>query len=306
MARDIRLHTNFLTHFKTIRLKRHAGPAGIIRLLQLWLWAADVCPDGDLTGISDSELNEIMGWGDGSDFIGMLTESGFLDGEESARKVHGWGDAQPWLLDADERSKSAKKAAKSRWNRHLPNMRPHDAPASKKVMRPHNARIGTSRSDPDRSGTDKSNQSGVEFSKSFLAWWERWRKSPAHQLGSGPGGRGKAWKAWKTHVDAKEQGLLAATSNYLNDCVAGESKTQHAATWLANDWREWVDRRPRGIVDPRGSQATQNRRVESASDAIMAENEKRAQEVKPATDEERANVAALARSVAEKFGGTTR
>jgi hypothetical protein len=81
----IRLYVSFFTHRKTMRLRRELGT--IEPVLRLWVWAAENAPDGDLSGISDEDLEDAMGWrGEPGKAIGCIRGCGFLDGS----LLHGW------------------------------------------------------------------------------------------------------------------------------------------------------------------------------------------------------------------------
>lgn len=108
---DARINVDFPTHRKTKRLLRRLGPAGPWYLVRLWLWAARNHPSGDLSGLSDEDIEEAIDWpADVGALVPALVECGFADGDERERALHDWADHQPWAIGADMRS------AKARWN----------------------------------------------------------------------------------------------------------------------------------------------------------------------------------------------
>jgi hypothetical protein len=123
MADDARISTAFPRHPKTVKLQRRLGAAGCWSLVCLFLWVADNRPDGDLSGMSDEDLEIAAGWsGDQNSFVATLCEVGFLDGRDSERSIHDWVEHNPWAAKRGERVAKAKKAAAARWETAAQNM----------------------------------------------------------------------------------------------------------------------------------------------------------------------------------------
>ena len=62
MADDARISTAFPRHPKTVKLQRRLGATGCGSLVCLFLWVADNRPDGDLSGMSDEDIEIAAGW----------------------------------------------------------------------------------------------------------------------------------------------------------------------------------------------------------------------------------------------------
>lgn len=123
MADDARISTAFPRHPKTVKLQRRLGATGCWSLVCLFLWVADNRPDGDLSGMSDEDIEIAAGWsGDPNTFVGALVEVGFLDGQDSVRSIHDWVEHNPWAATRGERVAKAKKAAAARWGTSDPSM----------------------------------------------------------------------------------------------------------------------------------------------------------------------------------------
>lgn len=119
MNGDLRVHTTFLRHPKTRRLRRRLGADGVLSLLALWIFAAESRPSGVLTGLDAPDLEEVSEWtGETGAFIEALVDTGFLDVEGDLYIVHDWAQNNPWAAGAEERSAKARKAAEARWERH--------------------------------------------------------------------------------------------------------------------------------------------------------------------------------------------
>lgn len=101
MSLDARLSVLLPSHPKTKKLIRRLGKAGAWDLVRLFLWVASNRSDGDLSGLSDEDLELSIDFdGDDGAFIAALVEVGFIDGQEGARRVHDWGvDALAWPAD---------------------------------------------------------------------------------------------------------------------------------------------------------------------------------------------------------------
>ena len=118
MADDARISTALPKHFKTLKLKRRLGAPGCWSLVCLFLWVAENKPSGDLTGMSDEEIEIVGQWeGELGAFAAELVSVGFLDGDDGARTVHDWQEHNPWAFYRPQRVENAKKAIAIRWGK---------------------------------------------------------------------------------------------------------------------------------------------------------------------------------------------
>lgn len=112
MTTDARVSTALPSHPKTKKLMRRLGHGGAWKLICLFLWAAANKPSGDLSGMSDEDIELAVDWdGEEGAFVSALVEVGFLDGQESGRSIHDWQDHNRWALGAEERRDGARLAA---------------------------------------------------------------------------------------------------------------------------------------------------------------------------------------------------
>lgn len=98
----IESHQSLLRHRKTLRaasLLKIGRHQLIGHLHALWWWALDnVAEDGDLSGISDSEIDAAAEY-DAGGFAEALAHAGFLDGDaDEARSLHDWSEYAGRLL----------------------------------------------------------------------------------------------------------------------------------------------------------------------------------------------------------------
>jgi len=106
---DIRLSCAFHQHPKTRKVFRRLGAAGPWALVCLFLWARSSRPDGDLTGLSDEDIEIAADWdGDDGQLVATLLACGFLDGDYAERRIHDWEEHQPWSAGSEDRSERAK------------------------------------------------------------------------------------------------------------------------------------------------------------------------------------------------------
>ena len=111
MALDARIAVGFPTHPKTKKLIRRIGVGGAWSLVCLFLWASVNRSDGDLTGMSDEDIELAAEWvGDDGALVAALVSVRYLDGAEDNRSIHDWVDHNPWAAGSDMRS------ARARWN----------------------------------------------------------------------------------------------------------------------------------------------------------------------------------------------
>lgn len=109
---DARIQTSLPTHPKTKKLIRRLGAGGAWHLVRLFLWAAENRTDGDLSGLSDEDLELAVDFeGEEGLFVQTLVSVGFLDGDAGARRIHDWAEHNPWAAGAEARSEKSKWAA---------------------------------------------------------------------------------------------------------------------------------------------------------------------------------------------------
>lgn len=112
MATDARLDVGLATHPKTKKLVRRLGGDGAWRLVCLFLWCAANRPNGNLTGLSDEDIELAVDWpGAEGEFVAALRDVGFLDGDELNSEIHDWAEHNPWVSDSEARSEKARWAA---------------------------------------------------------------------------------------------------------------------------------------------------------------------------------------------------
>ncbi|MFD2206621.1 hypothetical protein [Kiloniella antarctica] len=111
---DIRLQCGFHSHPKTIKLIRKIGHEGAFCLTQLWCWAAENRPKGDLAGLDIDDIEIAAGWtGEEGKFHAAILGT-WLDED---LKLHTWEDHQGYIFHAEERSEKARNAAAARWGK---------------------------------------------------------------------------------------------------------------------------------------------------------------------------------------------
>ncbi|WP_375577502.1 hypothetical protein, partial [Paracidovorax oryzae] len=93
------------------KLIRRLGPGAGLSIIWLFLWAAQNRSNGDLTGMTDEDIELACDWsGEPGTFVREAVAVRFLDGEEGDRRIHDWAEHNPWAAGSDMRS------AKARWN----------------------------------------------------------------------------------------------------------------------------------------------------------------------------------------------
>ena len=112
MAIDARISVGLPGHPKTKKLMRRLGAAGPLGCIYLFIWAASNRSDGDLSGMTDEDIELAVDWaGDEGAFVASMVEVGFLDGEECGRKIHDWAEHNPWAAGTADRAESSRWAA---------------------------------------------------------------------------------------------------------------------------------------------------------------------------------------------------
>ena len=108
---DARFNVGLPSHPKTKRLMKRFAPQGGAAawgLVCLILWTRQNRPTGDLSGLTDEDLELAIDWqGENGALIRELATVKFLEGAEETRRFHDWEDHQPWAAGQTERSKSS-------------------------------------------------------------------------------------------------------------------------------------------------------------------------------------------------------
>lgn len=118
MNTDVRISVNFFSHRKTARLQKALGVKGVLGLIKLWCDAAVYNPKGDISDLTDDELEVISGYHDGEKFRQTLLDIGFLRMEDGITVIHNWEKHNGWAYHAAERSELAKRKAKIKWEKY--------------------------------------------------------------------------------------------------------------------------------------------------------------------------------------------
>jgi hypothetical protein len=128
---DIRLSIAACTHFKLERLRLLLGGQACWALVCLWAYAGDQRWDGDLSGMTDEDIEGAARWiGEPGELVKALVRLRLLDGAAGHRRVHDWAEHQPYAAQRGQRAEASRKAAQARWNRQkasaedAPRMRP--------------------------------------------------------------------------------------------------------------------------------------------------------------------------------------
>jgi hypothetical protein len=115
MAYDARISSALSGHPKTRKLKKRLGIPGCWSLVVMIAWAAEYRWDGNLSDLSDEDLEMAAEWeGEPGKFVKALSEVGYLDGESGSYLIHDWEQHQPYIAARGKRSAQAKHAASIR------------------------------------------------------------------------------------------------------------------------------------------------------------------------------------------------
>ena len=119
MNSDIRISVNFVQHPKTKKTIRKYGHAAIVSIIALWGFAAQRRPEGNLTGMDADEIAIAACWdGDEQEFFDMCVEMKWIDVHEDGEiHLHGWKEAQGYVINAPARAERSRRAAQARWEK---------------------------------------------------------------------------------------------------------------------------------------------------------------------------------------------
>lgn len=250
MAHDARISVTLPAHPKTKKLLRRHGPATTWGLVCLFLWAAANRPDGDLSGMTDEDIELAVDWaGAEGALVAALRDVGFLDGESGNYSIHDWTEHNPWAAGSRDRSEASKYAAlcKRYGKDRAAEMMPDYAPRMRPAHEPH-ADGTEAQCDPDAVAekpqcpvtvtvTDTVSKppvspKGDRFTAEFTAFWQAYPSKI---------GKDAAWKAWRKRSDRPPlPEILAALQRYAAT-KPPEREWCNPATWLNQGrWQDGV------------------------------------------------------------------
>lgn len=106
---DARIAVSLPNHPKTKKLIRNLGAGAAWYLVRLFLWAAENRSDGDLSGLSDEDIELAIDWPEGEkSIVAELARVRFLEGDEGHRSIHDWVDHNPWAAGQAQRSEKSR------------------------------------------------------------------------------------------------------------------------------------------------------------------------------------------------------
>ena len=110
MNTDIRLSVNFWQNYKTKKLERRLGLAGVKSLQILWLWAAANRPSGVLSSMTGEDIECVAEWNGEFDlFVKTLVELRWIDVDANNNYIlHDWAENNEWASQADTRADKAR------------------------------------------------------------------------------------------------------------------------------------------------------------------------------------------------------
>jgi hypothetical protein len=117
---DFRVKTSWRTSRKRRRLKRLLGADGVLAIEDLWSYCAAERTTGDLSGLTDADIEDEVEWCGEGDLVPALVGCGLLDGESGSYQIHDWGEHNPYVATGNPRSEQAAKAAHARWHKGKP------------------------------------------------------------------------------------------------------------------------------------------------------------------------------------------
>lgn len=84
-------------------------------MMQLWCWALDNAPDGDLSGLPPAVVAAGAGWaGDPDLFVEAAATVGYLDRDGDSLRIHDWHDYAGKLIERREQQRERMRQARSR------------------------------------------------------------------------------------------------------------------------------------------------------------------------------------------------
>jgi len=138
----IELHQTIWTHRKTLVLAAELGiepDLAVARVVRLWCWSLDNCPDGDLSALPAAVLAAGANWtGDPAVLVDALLRAGFLDRQDERLLLHDWWEYAGRLIERRCEDALRKRAARTRATSPPPpaDARPPAAPPPAAVAQP--------------------------------------------------------------------------------------------------------------------------------------------------------------------------
>lgn len=120
MSRFVAVPLNLRRHPKAARLcRRLQNPLAWAYVVDMWAWAMEYAPDGDLTKFGAEVIEEALGWTlDAGVLYAALRECGWIDDtEDGSTVIHDWEEHQgKWLAKMEANKKRLRKFRKAHGN----------------------------------------------------------------------------------------------------------------------------------------------------------------------------------------------
>ena len=216
MPNDIRISETWYYNLKRKRLIRRLGHKAAIALIDLWIYASQHRPDGNFEGMSDESIAEAAQYDGKSDaLVRTLHELTFIEGESGNYRLHDWEEHQPFICNAEARSKAASKAANVRW-REIKGVRGVCEPDAERIQdasETHTERMPDAMPPPTSPPTSHKNPpTDGEYVRVWIDLYRDLREEPKYKAT----GReiNELKKIWN-HLDCKPDDFKLVCTNYL-------------------------------------------------------------------------------------------
>ena len=221
----IRLFTSWPRHRKTLVLRRELGTGEPI--ITLWCWCAENAPTGNLSGLSDAEIEWACDWrGEPGKCVAALVRCGWLDVSANGEKMlHEWEDGAGagivGYLRRTERQRELMRARRAGLSR-TPSPDPEREDQEEEEEEERDVNVGAH--------VSANKRKKAEQSEAFCRFWAAYPRKVS---------KGQAIKAWPG--DELIEPIIAALT-WQAPTWKDPLFIKHPATWLRA--RCWEDQKP--------------------------------------------------------------
>lgn len=116
---QFRLDSGYFSNLKIRKLRHRLGDTAVLAHIQLFAYAAEHCPSGALSGMTEEDVEIAAGWsGQAGTFGSTLIELRLIDRspDDQSLTLHDWSEHNQWVCGSPGRAENARFQNHKKWH----------------------------------------------------------------------------------------------------------------------------------------------------------------------------------------------